>query len=76
MTVTSPVVAVLYGFLVLGEAKHMGLVPILGMLALGACSTEQMVGTGAGGVAGYALGGKTGAAAGAVGGGILGTILD
>ena len=49
---------------------------VLGMLALGACSTEQMVGTGAGGVAGYALGGKTGAAAGAVGGGILGTILD
>jgi osmotically inducible lipoprotein OsmB len=49
---------------------------VLGLLALGACSTEQMVGTGAGGAAGYALGGKTGAAAGAVGGGILGTILD
>jgi hypothetical protein len=49
---------------------------VLGILALGACSTEQMVGTGAGGAAGYALGGKTGAAAGAVGGGILGTILD
>jgi hypothetical protein len=49
---------------------------VFGLLALGACSTEQMVGTGAGGAAGYALGGKTGAAAGAVGGGLLGTILD
>ena len=49
---------------------------VLGLLAMEACSTEQMVGTGAGGAAGYALGGKTGAAAGAVGGGILGTILD
>ena len=49
---------------------------VLGLLALGACSTEQMVDTGAGGAAGYTLGGKTGAAAGAVGGGILGTIFD
>ena len=49
---------------------------VLGLLALGACSTEQMVGTGAGAAGGYALGGGKGAAAGALGGGILGTILD
>jgi osmotically inducible lipoprotein OsmB len=49
---------------------------VLVVLALGACSTEQMVGTGAGAAGGYALGGGKGAAAGAVGGGILGTILD
>jgi osmotically inducible lipoprotein OsmB len=49
---------------------------VLALLALGACSTEQMVGTGAGAAGGYALGGGKGAAAGAVGGGILGTILD
>jgi hypothetical protein len=49
---------------------------VLGLLALGACSTEQMVGTGAGAAGGYALGGGKGAAVGAVGGGILGSILD
>ena len=49
---------------------------VLGLLALGACSTEQMVGTGVGAAGGYALGGGKGAAAGAVGGGLLGTILD
>lgn len=43
MTVTSPVVAVLYGFLVLGEAKHMGIVPILGMLALGLVAVGGVV---------------------------------
>lgn len=35
MTVTSPVVAVLYGFLVLGEGKHLTLPVVAGMLALG-----------------------------------------
>jgi hypothetical protein len=55
------------------DSRHL-IAIVLGLLALGACSTEQMVGTGAGGASGYALGGKT--AAGAVGGGVLGTILD
>ena len=46
---------------------------VLALLSMGACSTEQMVGTGAGAAGGYALGGGKGAAAGAIGGGILGT---
>ncbi|WP_072042020.1 DMT family protein [Nigerium massiliense] len=43
MTVTSPVVAVLYGFLVLGEARHMGVLPIIGMIALGLCAIGGVV---------------------------------
>jgi osmotically inducible lipoprotein OsmB len=49
---------------------------ILGLLALGACSTEQMVGTGVGAAGGYAVGGKKGALIGGAGGAALGTILD
>ncbi|UEM22384.1 hypothetical protein JL100_006465 [Skermanella mucosa] len=49
---------------------------VFALLALGACSTEQMVGTGVGAAGGYAVDGKRGAVIGGAGGGLLGTILD
>ena len=49
---------------------------VFALLALGACSTEQMVGTGVGAAGGYAVDGKSGALIGGAGGGLLGTIID
>jgi osmotically inducible lipoprotein OsmB len=46
------------------------------LLGLSACSTGQVVGTGAGAAGGYAVDGKRGAVIGGVGGGLLGGILD
>jgi osmotically inducible lipoprotein OsmB len=46
------------------------------LLLLGACSTGQVVGTGAGAAGGYAVDGKRGAVIGGVGGGLLGGLLD
>jgi hypothetical protein len=49
---------------------------MVALFAATACSTEQLVGTGAGAAGGYALGGKTGAVVGGAGGAALGTLLD
>ena len=49
---------------------------VLALLLLGACSTGQVLGTGAGAAGGYAVDGKRGAIIGGVGGGILGGLLD
>jgi len=49
---------------------------VLALLLLGACSTGQVVGTGAGAAGGYAVDGKRGAVIGGVGGGLLGGLLD
>jgi len=49
---------------------------VLALLILGACSTGQVVGTGAGAAGGYAVDGKRGAVIGGVGGGLLGGLLD
>jgi len=46
---------------------------VLALLLLGACSTGQVVGTGAGAAGGYAVDGKRGAV---IGGGLLGGLLD
>ena len=48
----------------------------LALLTLGACSTGQVVGTGAGAAGGYAIDGKRGAVIGGIGGGLLGGALD
>jgi osmotically inducible lipoprotein OsmB len=48
----------------------------LALLTLGACSTGQVLGTGAGAAGGYAVDGKRGAVIGGVGGGLLGGALD
>jgi len=44
---------------------------VLALLLLGACSTGQVVGTGAGAAGGYAVDGKRGAVIGGIGGGLL-----
>ncbi|GEO35916.1 hypothetical protein SAE02_00640 [Skermanella aerolata] len=49
---------------------------VLSLIMLGACSTGQVLGTGAGAAGGYAVDGKRGAVIGGVGGGILGGLLD
>ena len=49
---------------------------ILALFMLGACSTGQVLGTGAGAAGGYAVDGKRGAVIGGVGGGILGGLID
>lgn len=46
------------------------------LLGLSACSTGQVVGTGAGAAGGYAVDGKRGAVIGGIGGGILGGLVD
>jgi hypothetical protein len=49
---------------------------ILALLMLGACSTGQVLGTGAGAAGGYAVDGKRGAVIGGIGGGLLGGLID
>ena len=48
----------------------------LALFTLGACSTGQVLGTGAGAAGGYAVDGKRGAVIGGIGGGLLGGALD
>lgn len=49
---------------------------VLGLLALGACSTGGVLGGAAGAAGGYAVDGKRGAVIGGVGGAIIGNALD
>jgi osmotically inducible lipoprotein OsmB len=46
------------------------------LLALAACETSEVVGTGAGAAGGYAVGGTGGAILGGVGGGLIGDAMD
>jgi osmotically inducible lipoprotein OsmB len=56
--------------------SRLSIVSVLALLLLGACSTGQVVGTGAGAAGGYAVDGKRGAVIGGIGGGLLGGLLD